>query len=77
MKQDWLKGCNTEKDRAARKAQLSSYKQAYKELALVLKGLELSEAVIDYSDGWQHKQAHRNGELTMLKRVNALLDLKD
>jgi hypothetical protein len=77
MKQDWLKDCKTEEDRAKRKAQLSSYKQAYRELVKVLDGLELSEAVTDYNNGWQHKQAHRNGELTMLKRIKGLLDLKD
>ena len=77
MKQDWLKGCKTDKEKAVRKAQVLSYRQAYKELAKVIEGLELSEAVTGYHDGWQFKQAHRNGELTILKRINGLLDLKD
>lgn len=76
MKQDWFKGKKAD-EVESRRAEIKSYTTAFKELAKVLEGLELSEAVIDYSDGWQHKQAHRNGELTMLKRINGLLDLKD
>ena len=76
MKQDWFKGYAPD-EIEARRAEVKSHSTAFKDLAKVLEGLELSEAVTDYNDGWQHKQAHRNGELIMLKRINGLLDLKD
>lgn len=74
MKSAWTKGL-TGDAKTEREKKVKSFSTAFKELTKVLEDVEPQSEVTDYSEGWQHRQAHRNGELAMLKRVKELLEI--
>ena len=73
MKSSWTKGLKGPA-KEDREKQLLSFGTAFRELNKLLDDLEPSPEVTDYSDGWQFRQAHRNGEIAMQTRIRELLE---
>lgn len=73
----WLTGCQTEKERDARRSLLLGADPAFRVLlAIIEQGREdlLACREADYNDSaWACKQAHRNGRLEELDRLSYLL----
>lgn len=79
MNSAWFRGLN-EQERVKMKETLENSHFLLDKLFEICYniGIELEEISIgDYDNSsWSHKQAHRNGELEMLRKIKKILELK-
>ena len=77
MDHRWFKGLTGSEEKEARKKELRSYKNAFRELSELLQD-DFEESVPDYDNpSWSHKQADVNGANRKLKQILKLIEIKD